>query len=95
MLGQRFIFPKGGRECLPEKVMCEKLLTEMGEQVLQPPEGKPSGQCKGCSGRRQCAGQNQGGQRDTENKEKRSGKPGRRGHNGEGFVYSLEGHSTD
>ena len=44
MLGQRFIFPKGGRERLPEKVMCEKLLTEMGEQVLQHPEGKPSSQ---------------------------------------------------
>lgn len=28
-----------------------KLLTEMGEQVLQHPEGKPSSQCKGCSGR--------------------------------------------
>lgn len=95
MLGQRFIFPKGGRERLPEKVMCEKLLTEMGEQVLQHPKGKPSSQGKGCSGRYQCAWQNQGGQRDMENKEERSRKPGRRGHNREGFMYSLEGHSTD
>ena len=77
-------------------MICEKLLIEMGEQVLQHPEGKPSSQCKGCSGRCQFAGENQGGSRDVENKEERSRKPGRRGDKGRGgFMYSLEGHSTD
>ena len=94
-MGQGFTFPKGGRERLPEKVMWEKTLVVTREQVLQYPGGKPSSQGKGCSGGCQCAGQKQRGQKNMENKGERSREPGRRGNKGEGFVDSLEGHSTD